>query len=766
MKRKKKGIALILGLIMVLTLLGGCSDDGKEKKIQQDTSQEAEKESSKKGSGRFFENECPLPKGTKRICAMRKMEDGSLGVVAMRDDMSHTILTSSDQGKSWRQTKIKGVKKEFLPHATIGPKGDVALFHYGKQGKINVSLVDSNGTSQTVTLSLPGQTSGKKENQVWRAAYSSKNTLIVQMTDGSLYKMEGDGACSKAFDTKGAVINYFSVAGNRLIAVNDDGIALFDTESGSRLDSEVPLENLVKKDKKLASSDTDSGQPMVFSEGTEKGRIMFANKEGLFHFKLGGSVTEQLMDSSMTSLGSGNTVFYDIAVLDQNNIFIAANNGTENKIYHYSYEKNAASVPDKELTVYALDESIFLRQAVTLFQKANPDIHVNLEIGLTRKDGVTLDDALSVLNTNILAGKGPDVLILDGMPKESYIQKGILQDISDVVEEVDKSDGIFPNILEASRQEGKIYAMPARIIIPVLEGDQATVSSGKDLKSMAERATALKKKANSSSGKSLPLHGPEGLLRDLFYADSATWIKEEGDLDKETVTDYLRSAKQLYDADSHNSKLEDQMDSYDVDGTLETGEKLGSHRYDGLLTGEWKYSFGTLSDIYGLQTICSYRPQTKTDFCLMNHGKVKTYIPYLMAGVVKGGNTEAGKKFAKLLLGKKAGNSDTNGIPVNQAAYDAVCKEKLHAQNVKDKSSISFGAQGSDKNYGFAYANLKQKEIDSFTEIMESLDKPSITNRVIQKIVLEQGKKYLREEQGLEDTADAILKKVNLYLAE
>ena len=50
MKRKKKGIALILGLIMVLTLLGGCSDDGKEKKIQQDTSQEAEKESSKKGS--------------------------------------------------------------------------------------------------------------------------------------------------------------------------------------------------------------------------------------------------------------------------------------------------------------------------------------------------------------------------------------------------------------------------------------------------------------------------------------------------------------------------------------------------------------------------------------------------------------------------------------------------------------------------------------------------------------------------------------------
>ena len=768
-KSRKKGAALILALVMILALLGGCNGGGKEKNVQQDggTSQKKEEAGGgKKGSGRFFENECVLPKGTKTILAMRKLEDGSLGVVAMRDDESHAILTSDDQGNTWHMTKIKGLKKEYLPHAAIGPKGNAAFFHYEKQGKINVSLTDSQGKSQTVALNLPGQASGKKEVQVWRAAYSGQGALIVLMTDGSLYTVGEDGTCNKAFDTKGASVNYFSVAGNRLIAVNDDGVMLFDIESGNILDSEGPLEDLVKKDKGLASGDTDSGQPMVFSEGTEKDRIIFANKEGIFHFKLGGSVTEQLMDGDMTSLGIGNALFYDIAMLDQDHIFLAASNSTEDKIYHYSYEKNAASVPDKELTVYALDESIFLRQAVTLFQKANPDIHVNLEIGLSGKDGVTLEDALTVLNTNILAGKGPDVLILDGMPKESYVEKGILQDISDVVEEVNQRDGFFPNILEASKQDGKIYAMPSRLIIPIWEGDKATVASGKDLKSMAERAVALKKNGKSSGRKALPIKGPEGLLRTLFYADSATWVKEDGSLDKETVTEYLRCAKQLYDAESHDSKLEDTMDSYDVDGTLESGEKLSSHQYTGLLQGEWQYCYGTLSDIFELQTICSYRPQTKTDFCLMNHGKAKSYIPYLMAGVVKSGNTDAGKKFVKLLLGKKAGNSDNNGIPVNRAAYDAVCKEKLHAKNVKEEASMSVGEEGSDKTYGFDYANLKQKEIDSFTDIIESLEKPSMTNRVIQNIILEQGKKYLREEQGLEDAADSILKKVNLYLAE
>lgn len=755
-----------MALLMLLTMLVGCNGGGKEKNVQRDTSQKSEAGNGKKGNGRFFENEVALPKGTKNVMAMRKSEDGGLVALAMRDDEIYSILTSSDQGKTWKQTKIKGIKKEYLPHVAISPNGSAALFHYRKQGKINVSLSDSSGKSQTVTLSLPGQNTGNKEMQVWRAAYSGQGILVIQMSDGSLYKMEKDGTCSKAFDTKGVSTNYFSVAGNRLIAVNDDGIMLFDTESGNMLDSESPLEDLVKKNKELASCDTDSGQPMVFTEGTEKDNLIFANKEGIFHFKSGGSVVEQLMDGGMTSLGSGNSIFDDIAALDQNNIFIAGSNGSESKVYHYSYEKNAASVPDKELTVYALDESVFLRNAVTLFQKTNPDIHVNLEIGLTGKDGVTLEDALSVLNTNILAGKGPDVLILDGMPKEGYIQKGILQDISDVVEEVNKSDGIFPNILEASKQEGKIYAMPARLIIPILEGDQTTVNSGKDLKSMAARATALKKKDNSSGKKPLPIHGPESLLRDLFYADSATWAKEDGTLDKETVTNYLECAKELYDADSHDSKLEDQIDSIDADSTIETGEKIGTHRYDGLLTGEWKYSFGTLSDIQELQMICSYRPQTKTDFCLMNYGKAKSYIPYLMAGVVKSGNTDAGKEFVRTLLGKKAENSDSNGIPVNRAAYDAVCKEKLHAQNVKDESSLVFSQQGSDKTYGFDFANLKQKEIDSFTEIMESLEKPSIANRVIQKIILEQGKKYLRGEQGLEDATDAILKKVNLYLAE
>ena len=30
-------------------------------------------------------------------------------------------------------------------------------------------------------------------------------------------------------------------------------------------------------------------------------------------------------------------------------------------------------------------------------------------------------------------GNGPDIILLDGLPVESYIEKGLLEDISDVI---------------------------------------------------------------------------------------------------------------------------------------------------------------------------------------------------------------------------------------------------------------------------------------------------------------------------------------------
>ncbi|MCM1236285.1 MAG: ABC transporter substrate-binding protein [Ruminococcus flavefaciens] len=765
---KKKIFSFFMVFAMFTVVLGGCKGKdeaggsviaGEETNIENDVGKDEKSNNDEsKNGGRFFESEVSLPNGAGDIRAFGKLSDGSLAAVSSnREDDSYFILVSKDFGEKWSKTKISGLKKESISQIAIAPDGGAAFISYAKEGKIQVNISDIKGKIKSFSFSFPDGGKKVSENNVWQAVYDSEKKLFVRDSEGVIYTVSSDGTPRTAFDTKGVSVNYFSIVGNTLLAVHDEGIMLFDTKSGKMLDNEVLLDDLIKNNTGLKSSDTDIGQPMIFSEGTENDGIMFVNENGIFHYTMGGNVTEQLLDGSLTELGAGGMAFLGLAVLDKENIFVATG-----KILRYSYDKKAVSVPDKELTVYALDESAFLRKAVILFQKENPDIHVNLEFALTGKDGVTLEDAIQTLNTNILAGKGPDVLVLDGMNVNSYIEKGILENISDVVDDVDKKDGIFKNIKEVNMRDGKIYSMPARFLISVVEGDKETVKSGGVLSSFAERAEKVKKKypdINFTSNK-----GTRTLLRDLYYADSATWQKDDGTIDDNAISEYLKCAGRIYNLDSC-SKSDDNLDKSWGDATF-NGEKIGTNMDTGLIGNEYKTAFGSMAGFNELQEICSVRKKTKADYGILNGEKVKSYIPYLTLGVVSGGNIESAKEFVKTMLGKKMGNSENNGFSVNRSAFDMQCSEKLDSQNVKDEVSMAFSVNDSDKEYSFDYVNLTQKDVDKITKIADGVNKPSMTDRVIQEIVLEQGDKYLLGDLSLEGAVDAILKKVNLYLAE
>ena len=57
-------------------------------------------------------------------------------------------------------------------------------------------------------------------------------------------------------------------------------------------------------------------------------------------------------------------------------------------------------------------------------------------------DGVTRTDALKTLNTEIMAGKGPDILILDGISAQTYVEQGMLEDLSGIF----KDAGLLTNV--------------------------------------------------------------------------------------------------------------------------------------------------------------------------------------------------------------------------------------------------------------------------------------------------------------------------------
>lgn len=749
MRKNKRRFALLLAAAMLIGGLTGCGSGGEDAGSAQ--SGEA---------GRFTETEIALPEGLSYMQAMAKLEDGSIALLAQNNDTNtYSILNSSDMGESWEETPLDELGEAYISPAAFASDGAAALFELDSADEdtftYTLRLVPKQGEMQQVDLQLLGRDDGNS-SLLRQAAYDSQGNLFAIDTEGRLLKINpSDGSCSQPFDTNGVSLYYFSIAGNTLCAVYDDGVMLFNTATGEALDNEDAMDELVKNTDYAHALGYDRGAPMIFAQSDDDS-ILIVNHEGIFRHMLGGSVNEQLANGEMLSLSDPEMVFLSAVMLDANNIIVAAfTDSGDDKLLHYTYNASASATPEKELTVYALEDSTLLRQAVTVFQKNNPDVYVKLEIGVSEDNGVTTEDALKVLNTNIMAGKGPDVLILDGMPVDSYIEKGILEDISDVVDEVEQEDGLFSNIRDAYRQDGKQYVMPMRFFTSIVTGDAESVAAGSSLKTLADRAESLKKQGNTSY--IFMPRREDDLLHDLLCADSASWQKEDGTIDADKLTEFLTQAKRIYDVDSFS---EEQLpeESYWTNGEY----IIGSAENTGYLMGMTQIGYGTFTNMAQLQLLYSVQVQSKTTFGLLDTDSVKSFTPYLLAGAVSDGDTDTAKQFVKELLGKEANSGIDSGIPVNRAAYEAACADVMEETDMA--LSMSRGEEG--KRIDVDYIALTQEQIDACTAMLEGLTESSITDRVIQDLVLEQGQKYLDGTQALDETVSEIQKKINLYLSE
>lgn len=87
---------------------------------------------------------------------------------------------------------------------------------------------------------------------------------------------------------------------------------------------------------------------------------------------------------------------------------------------------------------------------VELFEKANPDIKLNLEV-------VSWNDVYTVVSTRISNGNAPDILNLDTF--SDYATEGLLLPVSDYCTEELYND-FFPSFIQQSVIDGTVWAVP------------------------------------------------------------------------------------------------------------------------------------------------------------------------------------------------------------------------------------------------------------------------------------------------------------------
>lgn len=750
-KRSMLGVTVILLLLVTLTagIFTGCGKntgggtDGTE-------SSGANADGSAGGKGRFIESKVALPEEINSILRFKALSDGTLEIVGQDADYSIYVVKSSDGGGKWETTPLEDIS---YSNVAVAEDGTVAFLDYIENGLCPVTIVDADGSTHTFSIEMPAE-----DAFVSVAAFDSNKQLIVRDTLGGLYGIDcTDGSKTVTFEIdEDTYIPYFDVVGTNCYIVTSDKVLCYDTTTGKETDELTALTEQICSDDNLVYRNPDTGLPVTFAKAENDNSIIFADYKGIFHYTTGGAVVEELVQGGQTALSNSGASFYGVYMQEETHLFVAGNNGMEGALYSYTYDADASANLNQELNIYALQDSDTLRQTVNIFRQEYADIYVNLEIGMTDDNGVTLEDALKTLSTDILAGNGPDVLILDGMPVDSYVEKGILTDISDVVDEVKASDGLVDSIVKDSTKDGKIYAIPTRFLVSFITSDQQTVDAGKSTQALADRIETLAK--DKSTTYVVQQKMAEELLLDFYNVDSQNWVKEDGSLDETKVSDYLTQVKRIYDVDDHRD-----IESY---GNFSESGMFDGYRYGtldsmDLFAERCKVEFGTIADVEDFQLMLSAGTTDGAVYGVLSNGGTSSYVPFLQAGVVSGGNVDAGKAFVKTLLGKEAGAS-SNGIPVNEAAL----KDQINALMGWTETSMAFNRDGSDKMYTIEYRSMTQEEADAILAQLEAVEQSALTDRTIQNLVIEQGTSYVKGEQNLEETVNEITKKVNLYLAE
>jgi multiple sugar transport system substrate-binding protein len=134
-----------------------------------------------------------------------------------------------------------------------------------------------------------------------------------------------------------------------------------------------------------------------------------------------------------------------------------------------STQKTAAAKKVINLAAHFSDR--WLEAAVSEFQSEHPDIEIKIKDykAAYYGGGDTVEEArkredefVKTLNTELMTGKGPDIIYFANLPYRKYIDKKMFVNLSDLMEKDDKfnKSELNFNILDALKYKGGLYTIP------------------------------------------------------------------------------------------------------------------------------------------------------------------------------------------------------------------------------------------------------------------------------------------------------------------
>ncbi len=402
-------------------------------------------------------------------------------------------------------------------------------------------------------------------------------------------------------------------------------------------------------------------------------------------------------------------------------------------------------VPEKTVVTYATTGLATMeRFSIMHFNRTNPDYQIKVIDYSDYGSSESQEAAMTRLATEIGAGKIPDILAISGVPTARWASNGLLEDLWPWIDndpELDRAD-LMARVLEASEINGKLYEICDNFRFVTTVGRRDVV--GERMTWTPEDMWAALEKMPEGC---VPLEGTKMELLDALMSMDwnrfVNWDHSTCSFDSEEFKEILKFCASVPDGPSHGSNTAWARDGRLMLYTYYPGE------FDSVQHGE-----------YALQGEISFigypNPWGETGSSFMWNGGC------MMTSACK--QKEGAWAYLRtLLLPKKDQFSEVfSAFPVNKEDMERLRKTAMAPM----KYERSFGFYSDGEYFTIQYHAVTQEEYDQLMALYDAVDTFHRKDNALSEIITEVAGAYFAGDKALEEAAELIQRRAQLYVNE
>ncbi|MBW7455979.1 extracellular solute-binding protein, partial [Paenibacillus sepulcri] len=400
-------------------------------------------------------------------------------------------------------------------------------------------------------------------------------------------------------------------------------------------------------------------------------------------------------------------------------------------------------------------EDANLQGAVKKYEALHPNVDIDLKYVKTDNEHFTadLEKFVETSNTSMLAGKGPDLIMMDDLPIDKYVDHKLLADLNLMMQQDSgfPEEDYFTNILDKLKLDGGLYGMPLSFQLHALVSDSEAISqSGIKVddknwtwSQFAESAKQIKEKGSDKN--KIGFGGtPNYMLLQMVNDNYSRFVdrtKRQANFDSESFTGLMQQVKTLFD-----------------DGVIGPGV-LGAN-------GSFSYfnqsQFNSPSDYlvslkeFGEGARLYVTPHTQ------DAGNGGYFTPYRSIGMNASSSVKPEAwEFIKFLIseeGQTRTNLQSAGFSFNKNVF------KKQIQQLKDAGTVQPDKEGPLQGKPFAVDAAALDQLDAIVngEFHSAAPKSS----QIEDTIIQESEAFFTGQKTAQDVAKLIQNKVTLFLNE